>query len=324
MMWSRLFFAVAITCAAGGWAPEALAQQYPANPIRMVIPFSPGGATDTPGRIIASKMAELLGQNVVVDNRPGAGGTIGTAVVAQASADGYTLLFTATTHVLGPSLYKNLPYDVINSFAPVMQVGSAPMALVVNPALPAKSVKELIALAQGQPSTIRIASSGNGSTQHLFAALFMSLSGAKMQHVPYKGSAQAMTAVLGGEVSVGISSIPRTLAYASSGKLRILAVTSAKRSAQLPGVPSISEAGVKDYDASLWVGLLVPKGTPPAIVNRLNQVVGNVLKLSDVQKAFLAEGTDVVYSTPAEFASLLKVEFDKWRKVMQQIGTTID
>lgn len=303
---------------------DVLAQSYPVQAIRMIIPFSPGGATDTPGRIIAAEMSQALGRNIIIDNRPGAGGTIGTTLVAQAPADGYTLLFTPTTHVLGPSLYKSLSYDPINSFSPVALAGSAPMALAVHPSLPAKSVKELISTAKANPSDVRIASSGNGSTQHLFAGLFMDMSGAKMQHVPYKGSSEAMRAVLSGEVAVGFSSIPRTLALASSGKLRILGVTSAERSSQLPNIPSISESGLKGYDATLWVGLLAPKGTPTEIVNKLSTEVRNALSKEKVKKSFLSEGTDVVYSEPSKFAEFIKMEMVKWGKVMKKIQTTID
>lgn len=303
---------------------SAIAQQYPTHPIRMVIPFSPGGATDTPGRIVATKLSEMLGQNIVVENRPGAGSTIGTASVAQAPGDGYTLLFTATTFVLGPSLYKNLSYDVLTSFEPIAQTGSAPMALIVNPSLPVKSVKDLIMLARSKPLSIRIASSGNGSTQQLFAALFMSMSGAKMQFIPYRGSAQAMTAVLSGEVSVGVSSIPRTLGLASSGKLRILGVTGDKRSSQLPDVPTIDEAGVNGYSATLWVGLLAPKGTPAQIIKKLSRDVGAVLKLPEVEKAYQKAGIDVVYRNSDEFGKFIKAEYGKWSKVMQQTGATIN
>lgn len=300
------------------------AQTYPTAPIRLVVPFSAGGAADVPGRILAAAMQKVLGRTVIVDNRPGAGATIGTAVVSQAPADGYTLLLSATTHVLGPSLYRSLPYHVIDSFTPIGQTGSAPMALAVHPSLPVRSVKDLIALAKSQPGRIDIASSGNGTTQHLFAALFMHVSGVHMRHVPYRGSAPAMTAVLSGEVAVGISSIPRTRVLASSGRLRVLGVTSAERSAQLPDAPTISEAGVAGYDATLWLGLLAPRDVPEPVIERLSSALDSALRLPEVRKGYLSEGTDVVFSTPREFGRFIRDELQKWSKIMSQIGVRTD
>jgi tripartite-type tricarboxylate transporter receptor subunit TctC len=228
----------------------AQAQNYPNRPIRMVLPFSPGGAADTPGRMLMHKLSEVLGQQVFVDNRPGAGGTIGAESVARATPDGYTLLLISNTHVISASLYKNLSYDSVTDFAPVLQFGDAPNVLVVHPSLPVKSVQELIALAKANPGSINYASSGNGSSQHLFAALFSSMAGINLYHIPYKGSAQATTDMLGGEVKVGCPGIAGMMQYIKDGRLRALAVTGAKRSPELPDVPTIAEAGVKGYEAT--------------------------------------------------------------------------
>ena len=244
----------------------------------MIVPFSPGGAADVPGRMLMQKLTEALGQQVVVDNRPGAGGTIGADLAAKAAGDGYTLLMISNTHVISASLYKKLPYDSINDFAPVLQFGDAPNVLVVHPALPVKSVKELVALAKAKPGSIDFASSGNGSSQHLFAALFTSLAGVKMTHIPYKGSAQATTDLLAGQVTVSFPGIAGMIQHIRNGRLRALAVTSAKRSPQMPDVPSIAEAGVKGYEASLWLGIVAPAALPKDINARLNGEVGKILK----------------------------------------------
>ena len=236
----------------------------------MIVPFSPGGAADVPGRMLMQKLTEALGQQVVVDNRPGAGGTIGADLAAKAAGDGYTLLMISNTHVISASLYKKLPYDSINDFAPVLQFGDAPNVLVVHPALPVKSVKELVALAKAKPGSIVFASSGNGSSQHLFAALFTSLAGVKMTHIPYKGSAQATTDLLAGQVTVSFPGIAGMIQHIRNGRLRALAVTSAKRSPQMPDVPSIAEAGVKGYEASLWLGIQLRR--LPKDIARLNAV----------------------------------------------------
>ena len=312
---------VALVCAFG---TPSQAQNYPARPIRIIIPFSPGGATDVPGRIIAQHLSEALGQQVLIDNRPGAGSTLGADVVAKASPDGYTLLLTATTHVISASLYKKLPYHALLDFAPIMQVGSGPNVLAVHPSLPAKSVKELIALAKAQPGKIDFASSGNGSSQHLFGALFMSMAGIKMTHIPYKGSAQATTDLIAGQVSVGFPGIAIALPHTRAGRLRALGVTSAQRSQAMPEVPTIAEAGVRGYAATLWLGLMAPKGTPQEIINRLHEALAKLLKQPEVERGFLATGTDVTTSTPEGFSRFVKSEYDKWAKVVKETGAQVN
>ncbi len=300
------------------------AQGYPTRPIRMVVPFSPGGAADTPGRMLMQKLSEVLGQQVIVDNRPGAGGTIGAEAVAKAAPDGYTLLLISNTHLISASLYKNLMYDAIADFTPVLQFGDAPNVLLVNPSLPAKSVQELIALAKANPGNINYASSGNGSSQHLFAALFASMAGINMFHIPYKGSARATTELLSGEVKVGCPGIAGMVQYIKDGRLRPLAVTGAKRSPELPDVPTIAEAGVKGYEASLWLGILGPKGLPKEISAKLNAAVSGLLKKPDVQASLRKVGTEIVYRTPEEFGKYLSAEHQKWAKVVQEIGLKVN
>jgi tripartite-type tricarboxylate transporter receptor subunit TctC len=295
------------------------AQNYPVRPVRMIVPFSPGGATDVPARILAQRLSEAFGHQIVIDNRPGAGGVLGADAVAKAPPDGYTLLLTATTHVISASLYKKLPYDAISDFAPVMLIGSGPNVLAVHPSLPAKNVRELIALAKARPGKIDYASSGNGSAQHLFGALFMSLADIRMMHIPYKGSAPATTDLIAGQVSVGFPGIALVLPHTKAGRLRALAVTSAERSKAMPDVPSIAEAGVPGYAATLWTGLLAPKGTPPEIVQKLYDEIAKLLRQPEVESAYLATGTDVTISNPEQFGRFVKVEYDKWAKVIKAV-----
>jgi tripartite-type tricarboxylate transporter receptor subunit TctC len=300
------------------------AQNYPVRPVRMIVPFSPGGATDVPARILAQRLSEALGHQIVIDNRPGAGAVLGTDAVAKAPPDGYTLLLTATTHVISASLYKKLPYDAIRDFAPVMLIGSGPNVLTVHPSLPAKNVRELISLAKARPGKIDYASSGNGSAQHLFGALFMSLADIRMMHIPYKGSAPATTDLIAGQVSVGFPGIALVLPHTKAGRLRALAVTSAERSKAMPDVPSIAEAGVPGYAATLWLGLLAPKGTPPEIVQKLYDEIAKVLRQPEVESAYLATGTDVTISNPEQFGRFVKAEYDKWAKVIKAVDAQVN
>jgi tripartite-type tricarboxylate transporter receptor subunit TctC len=304
-------------------ALPAQGQTYPSRPVRMIVPYSAGGATDIVMRIIAQKLPEFLGQQVVVDNRPGAGGLIGTDTVAKSSPDGYTLLATSTPHVILPHLHKKIPFDALKDFAPIMQFGDAPYALTIHPSLGVSSVKELIALAQKQPGTINYASSGNGGAQHMFAALFVSMARINMVHIPYKGSGPARADLLGGQVKVGCLGIASVLANHKAGQLRILAVTSAKRSHEIPDIPSISET-LKGYDASLWQGLAVPRSTPQAVIERIQRDVLKALESPDVKTAFERSGTYVVATNPKAFGDLLRVEFDKWGKVAREINLKVD
>jgi len=299
------------------------AQGFPERPVRMIVPYSAGGATDIVMRIVAQRLPEFLGQQVVVDNRPGAGGLIGTDTVAKSSPDGYTLLATSTPHVILPHLHKKIPFDALQDFAPIMQFGDQPYALTVHPSLGVSSVKELIALAQKQPGIINYASSGNGGAQHMFAALFVSMAKIDMVHIPYKGSGPARADLLGGQVKVGCLGIASVLANHKAGQLRILAVTSAKRSHEIPDIPSIAET-IPGYNASLWQGLTVPRATPRAVIERIQRDVLKTMESSEVKVAFERSGTYVVTTNPKAFGDLLKVELDKWGKVAREINLRVD
>lgn len=302
------------------------AQGYPARPVRIIVPFAPGGAADVPGRILAAKLSEALRQQFVIDNRPGAGGTIGADVAAKAAPDGYTLLLISSTHLVSATLHgKRIQYDPINDFAQITEFGSAPNVLAVHPSLPAKSVKQLISLAKAQPGKIDFASSGNGGSQHLFGALFISMAGIKLTHVPYKGSATAAADLVAGQVPVGFPGIAVALPHVKTGRLRALGLTGAKRSVAMPDVPTIAEAGVPGYEATLWLGLAAPRNTPRDIVVKLHGEAVKALKLPELQKSFLASGTEVSYQeTPEQFTAYVKSEAVKWAKVVQLSGAQVN
>jgi tripartite-type tricarboxylate transporter receptor subunit TctC len=317
--YSLLALAGALTFAGG-----AIAQAYPEKPIRLIIPFSPGGAADTVFRIVTNnRLPDVLGQQVVVDNRVGAGGLIGTKIAAAANNDGYTVLATGTPHVILPNLYKKSPFDPIKDFAPIMQIGSQPYGLTVHPSLGVSSVKELIALARKQPGVINYASSGNGGAQHLFSALFVHMAKVDMVHIPYKGSALARADLLGGQVKVGCLGIASIISNHRAGRLRIIAVTTAERSPQLPDIPSIAET-VPGYDASIWTGLLAPRGTPAAVIDRLRRDVTKVLQEKDIRASFTRLGADIVATDPKAFTELLKKEFAKWGGVVRAVNLQIN
>jgi tripartite-type tricarboxylate transporter receptor subunit TctC len=297
---------------------SAIAQPYPSRPIRLVIPFSPGGATDVPGRLITQKLAESFGQQFIVDNRPGAGSAIGSEIVARAQPDGYTLLLTGTPFAVIPALYPKLAFDPAKDFAPVMQVALAPNVLVVHPSLPVRSVKELIALAQAQPGRINYASGGTGGAQHLFASLFMSMAKIELTHIPYKGSGPATADLLGGHVKVGLPGISIAIPHAKAGRMVPLAVTSARRAPQIPEVPTIDESGVAGYDAAVWFGMFAPKGTPATIIRRLHDEVVRVIRLPDVENGYLASGNLAVTSTPEEFGAFIRADIAKWGRVVRE------
>jgi tripartite-type tricarboxylate transporter receptor subunit TctC len=304
-------------------ATAAQSQAYPSRPVRLIVPYSAGGATDIVMRIVATKLPEFMGQQVVVDNRPGAGGLIGTETAAKSAPDGYNLLASSTPHVILPHLHKKMPYDALKDFEPIMQFGDQPYALTVHPSLGVSSVKELIALAQQQPGKINYASSGNGGAQHMFAALFVSMAKINMVHIPYKGSGPARADLLGGQVKVGVLGIASVLANHKSGQLRILAVTSEKRSREIPDIPTIGET-VKGYRATLWQGLAAPKGTPKAVVERIQRDMGKVLQSADVKAAFERSGTDIAATDSKAFGQLLQEEYVKWGKVAREVNLHVD
>jgi putative tricarboxylic transport membrane protein len=306
--------------AAALFVVPAVAQNYPAGPLRIVVPFTPGGGTDILARLIAQKLNESWGQPVVVDNRPGAAGTVGTAFVAKAAGDGHTLLIVPAGYAGNPGLYKNLPYDQTRDLAPVSWLASGPLTLVVHPSLPAKSVKELIAFARARPGEINFGSSGAGTLPHLSAELFNSMSGIKMVHIPYKGAGAAVTDVMAGRVPIYFMNILQSLSLIKAGKLRALGVTTPERTPIAPDIPSIAEAGLKGYDMTNWYGLLAPAATPRDAIVKLNAEVVRILKLPELTNRLADDGMTVVASSPERFAEFLARETDKFTKVIEAAG----
>lgn len=295
------------------------AQAYPSRPLRLVVPSAPGGGTDILARVLASKLTEYLGQTVVVDNRAGAGTTIGIDNVAKAAPDGYTVLVTPSTLALNLWMYTKLPYDAIRDLAPLTQIAAVPNALVVHPSVPTRSVAELIALAKKQPGEINAGSAGIGTSPHLSLELFKHLAKINLVHVPYKGSGAAVIAHLSGEISLQIPSLPTVMGYIRTNRLRVLGVTTAKRSPYLPEVPAIGEV-VPGYEATQWFGFLTTAGTPQAVQDRLSQEAIRALRAPDVAKHMANEGAEVVAGTPAQFAAYIKSETEKWGRVIKAAG----
>ena len=303
----------------------AQAQTWPSRPIRLVVPLSPGGFADVPTRMLLPRLSVALGKQVFVENKPGAGGTIGADAVAKSAPDGHTLLVSATPHVISAHLYRTLPYDSLKDFAPIALFGSGPYALVVNPQqLPVASVRELIAAAKAKPGKIDYASSGNGSAQHLVSALFSTLAGIELNHVPYKGSGPAMQDLLGGQVPVSFAGIPNVISSVKAGKLRALAVTTASRWSELPDVPTVAEAGVAGYEATLWLGLAAPAGTPAEIVNRLYAETAKALQDPELQQSFRGAGVTATVMNPQEFGGFIRAEHEKWGRVVRATGATVN
>ena len=293
--------------------------------MRIVLPFSAGGASDVPARILAARLSESFKQQVVVENRPGAGGTIGADAAAKAPPDGHTLFMISSTHFVAAGLYKKLPYDPLNDFTPVSQITSAPNLLLVHPSLPAKSVKELIALAKARPNQIDYASSGNGSTQHLTGAMFCKMAGVQMNHVPYRGSGPATADLLAGQVTVGFPGIAGMLPFAKSGKLRALGISSAKRSPELPDVPTIAEAGVPGYELVSWFGIAAPKGLPREVQMRIHTELLRVLNNAEFQKSMRVAGQEITFQdTPEKFYDYMKVEAAKWARVVADSAARVE
>jgi tripartite-type tricarboxylate transporter receptor subunit TctC len=311
---------VACLAAALVYTTAAHAQSYPQKPIRLVAPFAPGGGTDILARLVGQKASEMLGQQLIVDNRGGAGGTIGTDIAAKAPPDGYTLILVSASHAINPGLYHKLPYDSVSDFAPITQIATSPGILVVNPSLPVKSVKDLIALARAKPGQINYASAGSGTPPHLAGELFNVMAKIDMVHVPYKGNAPAFTDVIGGQVSLIFPTMPSAMPFIKSGKLRPIAVTSAKRSPAAPDIPTIAESGLPGYEATSWYGILAPARTPPQMVARLHEVLVSVIGAPDMKDKLAAQGLDPVGNTPQQFAAVIKSEIVKWTKVVKASG----
>jgi len=302
----------------------AYPQGYPQKPIRFVLPFPPGGGTDTLGRVVGQKLGETLGQQVIIDNRPGAGANIGAEVAAKSPPDGYTLFMGNVAHTINVTLYSRLNYDLLRDFAPVTMLGLTPNLIVVHPSVPAHTVKQLIALAKAKPGELNYASAGSGSSSHLAGELFKNLTGVQMVHVPYKGGGPAVTNLMAGEASVGFATMPSVLAQAKSGKLRALAVTTGRRSQGAPEVPTVIEAGLPGYEASTWYCLLVPAATPKEIIMRLNVDTGKVLAMPDVNARLTGLGYEVAGTTPEQLSAYMRSEIQKWGKVVKATNVRAD
>jgi tripartite-type tricarboxylate transporter receptor subunit TctC len=321
----RLIAMVVVVAVLGLDASAALAQGYPAKPIRVIAAFPPGSVSEILGRVVGQKLTEAWGQPVVVETRPGAGGTIAADAVAKAAADGYTLLMGSSAELtVGPNLYSKLSYDPLKHFAPVILVAVVPNLLVVHPSVPATTVKELVAVAKSKPGQLNFASSGNGTTGHLAGEMLKALAGIDMVHIAYKGSPPALTDTLAGQTSLMFGPIVTALPHARAGKLRALAVSSPRRSSAAPEVPTMVEAGFPDFEASIYFGISAPTGTPREIVARLNAEIGKALQVPEVRQTLLKQGAEPLGGTPEAYAAHIKTEIAKWAKVVKISGARID
>ena len=321
----KLLHKLIVVLALAAPASGAQAQTYPNKPIRLVCPFPPGGAVDIASRSVAQALSQQLGQPVTVDNRPGAGGNIGAEIVAKAAPDGYTLLM-ATSNILAinPALYSKVPFDSLKDFAPISIVVSLNNVLVLNPSVPYKSVAEVIAAAKAQPGKLTYASSGNGTSIHLSGELFKSMAGVDMLHIPYKGSAPAVTDLLAGQVNMMFDNIPSSLPHIKAGKLRALAVTGSKRASSLPDLPTIAEAAIPGYESYVWFGVVAPAGTPPEIIKRLNTELAKAAVTPDFRDRLTGQGYDVLSTTPEQMTESIRSEMIKWGKIVKASGARVD
>ena len=298
-------------------AGATCAQTYPTKAVRLVVPFLAGGSTDIVGRTVAQKLSEMWGQQAFVDNRPGGGTTIGTDMAAKAAPDGYTLLVTPAPFTINPSLLAKLPYDALTDFAPITLINTTPLVMVVHPGVPAKNVKELIALAKAKPGQLNFGSSGTGGSNHLAGELFNAMAGVKMVHIPYKGNAGALTDIVGGHLDVVYNGVTSAIALIKGGKLRVLAVTSLQRTPALPDVPTLNESGLKGFEAVAWNGLTAPAKTPRDVIMKINADVLKVISSPELRERLKAEGSDPVGNSPEQFATFLRDEIAKWAKVIK-------
>jgi tripartite-type tricarboxylate transporter receptor subunit TctC len=317
-------FVLASVALAALAAGTTAAQPYPAKPIRLIVPFPPGGGTDITARAVAQKLTESWGQTVVVDNRPGANGTIGVDITAKSAPDGYTLTMISSSHAVNVGLHAKQPYDLLKDLAPVTQATSQPYVFVINPKVPAKSVQELIALARTKPGALNYGSSGTGGISHLAGALFGSLTGTELVHVPYKGGAPATIDVISGQIQMVFGTLLLTGPHIKAGRLRVLAVTTPQRWPGTPDLPTMQEAGVPGFVITQWYGMLVPARTPPPVVAKLNQEIARLLHLPDVKEKLAADGADAVGSTPEQFGAHVRAEVAKYGKLVKQIGLKLD
>ncbi|MDB5812848.1 MAG: hypothetical protein JWN94_4970 [Betaproteobacteria bacterium] len=316
--------ALALGCALLAGAASCAAQSYPDRPIRLIVPQPPGGTSDILGRAFGQRLAENVHQQVVIDNRAGASGTIGTDLAAKSTPDGYTLVFVYTTHATTPGIYGKLPYDPVADFAPVTILTAAPLLLVVHPKTPVTTVKELIAYAKTRPGELNFCSAGNGSGSHLAGELFNSMTGVRLAHIPYKGSGLAITELIGGQVQLMFAGIVPIDPHVKSGRVRSIAVSSAQRTASLPQVPTIAESGLPGFEVVGWYGVLAPARTPPAIIERLHREFIAILKTPEIRDRLTREGAEPVGNTPAEFTAFLKTDIARWGKVIKAAGAKLD
>jgi tripartite-type tricarboxylate transporter receptor subunit TctC len=320
----RNFLAAAAALIVVSTATAGLAQSYPSKPVRVVVPYPPGGSTDIVARVIGEQLSQSMGQRFVVDNRPGAGGNIGMQLAAGAEPDGYTVVVGTTAHAINMTLFKDLPYDTVKDFEPIALLTEIPLILVVNPAVEAQSVADLIALAKERPGTLNVASSGNGQSTHLAAEMFNAMAGIKLTHVPYKGSAPAITDVMAGHVQLMFDTVMSALPHVQAGKLRALAVSSAERAPVAPDVPTIAEAALPGYEAIAWNGLFAPAGTPRAIIDQLNAEVVRALQSEKVKEQLASLGATTRPTMPNEFSTYVRDEVSKWAKVVKESGATVE
>ena len=313
-----------LVAAIGGARAAEPGKNYPTRSVRMIVPFAPGGSNDIMARLVGQRFSEMLGQQVVVDNRAGASGIIGTDIAAKAPPDGYTLLMMSLTFAVNPSLFRKLPYDTEKDLVPVTLVASAPLMLVVHPSVPAKSVQDFIAYARTNPAKLNFGSGGLGTTPHLAGEMLKMMTGAQMTHVPYKGGGPALADLMGGQIQLMLENIPSTLPLAKSGKVRALAVTALKRSSLVPDLPTLDEAGLKGYEIVGWNGLFVPTGTPRAIVTRLHAATVEALAQADVKERLATMGAEGIASSPEQFRSFVQTEIRKWAKVVKQAGLKVE
>ena len=314
----------ALLCLVSGAVRPVYAQAYPAKPIRVIVPHTASGAPDILARFVGSKLGEVVGQQIIVDNQPGAAGIVGTEKAARATPDGYTLVIGSSAIVINPSLYRKMGYDVLRDFQAITALASTPLVLVVHPSLPVRSTGDLVALARAKSGSINYASGGNGSAAHMAAELFKTMAAVNLVHVPYKGTAPALTDLVGGHVSVGFYTVSAIGEHVKNGRLKALAVTALQRSPAVPDLPTVDESGLPGYEASTWIGVLAPSGTPRDIIARLHAEIVKILAMPDVKQRFSTQGFDIIASTPEQFAIQIKSDLAKWARVIRASGVTVD
>jgi tripartite-type tricarboxylate transporter receptor subunit TctC len=312
-----------LACVAAATSQPVMAQQYPEKPVRIVVPFAPGGGSDFTGRLLAQRLTERLGRPFIVENRPGAGGNLGAETVVKAPADGYTLLVVSGSYTVNPSLYK-LSFDPLNDITPIIQVSGGPYVIAVHPSVQANTLAELVALAKKQPNKLAYGSSGNGSVMHVSTEYFLDSAKIKLLHIPYKGTGPAMQDTIGGNVQLVFGAVPTTLPHVKSGRLRALAVTTRKRIAAAPELPTVAESGYPEYEVTNWHGLVGPKGLPKEVVDRLNAEINELPKSEEMRKQLAADGLEPAGGSPAQFAEILKNEMARWNQVIRQAGIKLE